>query len=64
MDRINLPEIGKQDFQDLRSSHLIGFSNKFEFIRIFGREFLSNLIEMGHGFRWIQTLPTMQAPFS
>jgi hypothetical protein len=54
---------GKQDLQCWWSSHLIGFSNRFEFPHIFGREFLSDFFKMGHGLRSVQTLSTMQAHF-
>jgi len=54
---------GKQDLQGWWSSHLIGFSNRFEFPHILSRELLSDLFKMGHGLRSVQTLSTMQAHF-
>ena len=51
LDRINLPEAGKRDFQELRLGHLIGLSNRFEFTHIFSGEFLPDLFELGYGLR-------------
>jgi hypothetical protein len=73
-DRIDLSEVypsgfncrwraGKRDLQDLRSSHLIGFTNRFESPHILSREFLSDFFKVGHGLGSVQTLSTMQAHF-
>jgi hypothetical protein len=61
LDMIILPVPGMLNFRDLRSSHLIGFPNRFEFTRISGREFFSNLFKPGDGLRAVKTFPTMLA---
>jgi hypothetical protein len=43
--------------------HFAGFPNRFEFSHIFIREFLPDLLKVGHGLRCVQTLPAVQADF-